>query len=121
MYATGKHSLQTLKEASIKLGLRTKKGELLAISQINKILKKLFYCGMLETKYGVVEHAYEPLISKALFQRVQGIIPGYHKTPHKMPIKPFIFKGLITCADCGCVCTPETRKKRVSGFRTIQT
>lgn len=112
MYATGNHSLQTLKDAAIKLGLRTKKGEPLAISQINKILKKPFYCGMMETKYGVVEHVYEPLVSKALFQQVQDVINGYHKTPHKMATKPFIFKGMITCADCGCVVTPEIQKRR---------
>lgn len=68
MYATGNHSLQTLKETAIQMGLRTKKGESLAISQINKILKKPFYCGMMDTKYGIVEHCYEPLISQALFQ-----------------------------------------------------
>ena len=46
-----------------------------------------------------------------LFQQVQDVINGYHKTPHKS-LKPFIFKGLITCADCGCVVTPEIHKKR---------
>jgi site-specific DNA recombinase len=82
MYATGNHSLQTLKEAAIQMGLRTKKGEPLAISQINKILKKPFYCGMMDTKYGIVEHCYEPLISQALFQQVQDVINGFHKKPH---------------------------------------
>ena len=61
---------------------------------------------------GVVEHSYETLISKALFQQVQNVINGYHKKPHKIAIKPFIFKGLITCANCGCVVTPEIQKKR---------
>jgi site-specific DNA recombinase len=112
MYATGNHSLQTLKEAVTQMGLRTKKGESLAISQINKILKKRFYCGVMDTKYGMVEHSYEPLVSRALFQQVQDVINGYHKKPHKMAIKPFILKGLITCANCGCVVTPEIHKKR---------
>jgi hypothetical protein len=34
MNATGNHSLQTLKIAAIEMGLRTKKGEPIAISQI---------------------------------------------------------------------------------------
>ncbi len=67
MYATGNYSLQTLKTAATEMGLRTKKGELLAVSQINKILKKPFYCGVMETKYGIMEHCYEPLITQALF------------------------------------------------------
>jgi len=83
MYATGNHSLQTLKTAAIEMGLRTKKGEPPAISQINKILKKPFYCGMMDTKYGIVEHCYEPLISQALFQQVQDVINGFHKKPRK--------------------------------------
>ena len=112
MYATGNHSLQTLKTAAIEMGLRTKKGEPLAISQINKILKKPFYCGMMDTKYGIVEHCYEPLISQALFQQVQDVINGFHKKPHKTAIKPFIFKGLISCSTCGCGVTPEIHKGR---------
>jgi DNA invertase Pin-like site-specific DNA recombinase len=112
MYATGNHSLQTLKKTITQIGLRTRKGEPLAISQINKILKKPFYCGLMDTKYGVVEHAYETLISKALFQQVQDVINGFHKIPHKTAIKPFVFKGLITCAHCGCVVTPEIHKRR---------
>lgn len=112
MYATGSHSLHSLKEALTQMGFRTKKGEKLAISQINKILKKPFYCGMMETKYGVVDHIYEPLISKTLFQKVQDVINGYHKKPHKVEARPFILKGMITCAHCGCVVTPEIHKGR---------
>lgn len=75
-------------------------------------MPKAARCGMMDTKYGVIEHAYEPLITKDLFQHVQNVIDGYHKMPHKIAIKPFIFKGLITCAHCGCVVTPEIQKKR---------
>ena len=112
MYTTDNHSLQTLKTAAIEMGLRTKKGEPLAISQINKISKKPFYCGMMDTKYGIVEHCYEPLTSQALFQQVQDVINGFHKKPHKTAIKLFIFKGLISCSTCGCVVTTEIHKGR---------
>lgn len=40
------------------------------------------------------------------------MINGFHKKPHKTAIKPFIFKGLITCSTCGCVVTPEIHKGR---------
>lgn len=112
MYATGNHSLQTLREAAIEMGLRTKKGEPLAISQINKMLKKPFYCGLMDTKYGVIEHAYETLVSKSVFQQVQDVINGYHNKPHKTAIQHYIFQGLVTCAHCGCMVTPEIHKKR---------
>ena len=32
--------------------------------QLNKILKRPFYCGRMETKYGAVEHRYAQLTSK---------------------------------------------------------
>lgn len=44
--------------------------------------------------------------------RVQKIIDGYQSKPHKTKAKPFVLKGMITCAYCGCVVTPEIKKKR---------
>jgi len=112
LYATGNYSLGKLKDELTVLGARAKNGRPFAVSQINKILKKPFYCGRMETKYGVIEHKYERLISSHTFQRVQEIIDGFQSKPHKEKTKPFILKGMITCAKCGCVVTPEIKKKR---------
>jgi hypothetical protein len=35
---------------------------------------------------------------------------GYHKKPFKFISKPFIFRGLIKCKECGCTITPEIHK-----------
>ena len=40
------------------------------------------------------------------------MVAGYHKKPHKSVSQPFALKGLITCAHCGCLVTPEIKKKR---------
>ncbi len=112
LYSMGNYSLAKLQEEITALGARTKKGKKLATSQINKILKKPFYCGRMDTKYGVIEHHYERLVSPEVFQRVQELIDGYHQKPHKERIKPFILKGMITCANCGCVVSPEIKKGR---------
>lgn len=111
LYARGDYSLHRLKKELADLGLRTRQGKVLAVSQINKMLKKPFYCGIMDTKYGLVAHQYERLVSPEIFQKVQDIINGYHKKPHKS-LKPFILKGLITCTTCGCVVTPEIHKGR---------
>ncbi len=57
-------------------------------------------------------HKYEPLISKELFDKVQQVRLGYHKKLFKYAGKPFIFRGMIKCADeqCGCTITAETHK-----------
>lgn len=112
LYATGNYSLLTLQQEAEKMGFRTKKGQKIAKSSIDEILKKSFYCGMMQTRYGLIEHRYQPIISKELFQRAQDIAAGYHKKPHKSVSAPFALRGLITCADCGCIVTPEMKKKR---------
>jgi len=112
LYATGAYSLRKLQDELTEMGARTKTGKTFAISQLNKILKKPFYCGVMETKYGIVNHHYECLTSPETFHRVQEIIDGYQSKPHKTKAKPFVLKGMITCAHCGCVVTPEIKKKR---------
>ncbi len=112
LYATGNYSLSKLRDEITEMGVRTKKGKKFAISQLNKILKKSFYCGLMDTKYGIVEHKYEWLTTPAIFRQVQAVIEGYQSKLHKTKAKPFILKGMITCANCGCVVTPEIKKER---------
>ena len=65
-----------------------------------------------KTKYGLIEHHYQPIVSRDLYQRVQDISAGYHKKPHMSVTEPFALRGMIICADCGCIVTPEIKKKR---------
>jgi DNA invertase Pin-like site-specific DNA recombinase len=103
LYATGNYSLLALKEEAEKMGLRTKRGRKVAKSQIDDILKNLFYCGTMETKYGTIQHRYEPLISPFLFHQVQSITAGFHKKPFKAISEPFVLRGLVICNHCGCL------------------
>ncbi|WP_042242321.1 recombinase family protein [Neochlamydia sp. S13] len=112
LYATGNYSLLKLAEEAEKVGFRTKKGKRVARSQIDSILKNPFYCGMMRTKYGLTEHHYKPLISSSLYQQAQDVSAAYYKKPHKKISEPFILRGMITCAHCGCTVTPEIHKKR---------
>ncbi len=112
LYGTGNYSLLKLAHEAEQMGFRSKKGHKIAKSVIDEILKNPFYCGMMKTKYGLTEHHYQPLVSRALFQQVQDVAAGYHKKPHKSVSEPFMLRGLITCADCGCIVTPEIKKKR---------
>jgi len=50
MYATGNYSLLKLREEAKKLGFKSRKGQQIAKSQIDQILKNPFYCGMMKTK-----------------------------------------------------------------------
>ncbi|MDP8218070.1 MAG: recombinase family protein [Candidatus Theseobacter exili] len=110
LYATGNYSLQTLTIKMKDLGLRSKKDKPIARSQIESMLKNPFYHGVMRTKKGFFTHKYETIISKHTFDRVQDVFASYNKKPHKPVAAPFVFKGLITCNNCGCVITPETKK-----------
>ncbi len=112
LYATGNYSLLSLKEEAEKMGLRTKKSQKVAKSQVDDILKNPFYCGTMERKYGTIQHRYEFLITPSLFHQVQSITAGFHKKPFKALSEPFVLRGLITCSHCGCLVTPEIKKKR---------
>ncbi|MGB4254059.1 MAG: zinc ribbon domain-containing protein [Minisyncoccales bacterium] len=38
---------------------------------------------------------------------------GHHKKTFKYASKPFVLRGMIKCADCGCTITPETSKGHI--------
>ena len=113
LYATGNYSIRTLAEEIRKLGLKgTVEGKPISTGMVFKALKDPFYYGMMRIKGELYPHKYEPLISKELFDKVQQIRLGYHKKPFKYASKPFIFRGLVKCADerCGCTITAEIHK-----------
>ena len=112
MYSTGNYSVRQIQEEMKRLGLTSnmKNPVPLSTSQIYAILKNPFYYGMMQIKGKLYPHKYEPLITKALFDKCQDVMAGYHKKPFKYAGKEFALRGLIKCAVCGCTITPETTK-----------
>ncbi|NMA05724.1 MAG: recombinase family protein [Acholeplasmataceae bacterium] len=110
LYSTGNYSMKQLAKLMKEEGLTTKKGGKIGLRQIELILKNAFYYGYQLYKGELYPHKYEPLISYELFLRCQKIREGYNKIPRKVSEKPFVFQGLMTCANCGCRITPELQK-----------
>jgi hypothetical protein len=67
----------------------------------------------MKIKNELYPHRYPTLISKELFEQAQLIMLGWQKQPFQHIAKPFIFRGMIKCADCGCAITPEIQKGHV--------
>ncbi len=120
MYSTGNYSLETIRKEITDLGLRSIKGFKLSKSCIENILKDSFYCGTATSKkYKITwTHKYPRLISRELFDKCQEIRTGKRQKLQKFVSKEFIFKGLLTCQNCGCSMTPEEHKKK-SGLTFI--
>ena len=118
MYATGNYSMSVIGIKMKKLGLtnNSKSHKLLCTSQIEWILRNPFYYGQMRTKGTLYQHHYEPLISLYLFNKVQEVKKNWHKKPFKYAGKPVIFRGIIKCAECGCLITPEIKKGKYTYY-----
>src|SRR3989338_3931160 len=119
LYASGSYSTTTLCQKITQLGLRSRDGNKLWRSNIELILKDTFYYGMAYSKkHGQFPHRYQALITRELFDKCQEVRSGRSKKRSKEISKPFIFKGLLTCKNCGCLLSPEMKVKK-SGLKFI--
>ena len=115
LYSTGNYSIKQIAKKMKKAGLKSKRNENKSVSKatIHTIIKNPFYHGVMRIKEELHPHKYKPLISKTLFDKCQEVREGYNKKPFDYAAKPFIFRGLIQCAECGCTITPETTKGHI--------
>lgn len=108
LYATSGYSMELLSQKfKVDHGLNWPKG------YIGKILSNPFFHGEMIVKDKLYAHRYPPIISKELFMTVQHIKDGFSKKPFRYAGKPYIYRGLIRCGDCGLSITPEQHKGKV--------
>lgn len=135
-YATGLHSLQSLWYKARELGLISKeknhyensknynKRTYISRNKIEDILKNPFYYGVMKVKGQLIPHIYEPIISKALFDKVQEVFRSKSRKvfSHEQQYKaiPFAFRGIIKCATCGCTITPERKIRPNKTYVTLK-
>jgi len=106
-YARQDISLSRLVRFARDRGLRTRKGGVLGKSSIHHILKHPIYYGVVRWEGVLYEGNHEPLISKALFDRVQDLLRAKSSplTKHNFP-----YRGLLKCGYCGCSITASLEK-----------
>lgn len=110
LYASGNRSYKTVKKEMDKAGLVGKGGKPLSVSMVAHILQDPFYCGRMVSKGVEYPHRYKPLVSEYLFRRCQEVRESWQKKPVKHAGRPYIFRGLLRCAQCECSMTPEIKK-----------
>jgi site-specific DNA recombinase len=108
-YATGKFTLRQIREKFNALGLRTRKGIGLSISNYQLILTNPIYTGLMRYNGEIHEGKHEPIITKKLFDSVQEVMIRKSK-PHSKGLKKYLYRGFFRCGECGCFITTETQK-----------
>lgn len=113
LYATSNHSIFSILKEINKLGLKSINGNPLSKSNIDLILNDTFYYGIAYSKKydNHYPHKYVKLVSKDLFFRCKEVRLERARKPSKVDSNNFIFKGLLTCKNCGCSITPEIKTK----------
>lgn len=109
-YGIGGKSIREVGTLAKKWGLTGYKGRPLTASLVHAVIQNPFYYGAMRVKGEVFPAIHEPLISQELFDRCQEIRLGWKKKPFKYSDKPFVFRGLIKCAHCGCTITSDLKK-----------
>lgn len=114
-YATGCYSISQIVQYAKQIGLTNSRGHQGALtkSHMHKILQDPFYYGVMRVKKTGEEypHKYETIIDKQLFDKCQDVRTG-RSTPHaRYGKKEFLFRGILTCATTGKLCTAQQHKK----------
>jgi DNA invertase Pin-like site-specific DNA recombinase len=113
LYATGRYAVRQMANTARELGLVYRKsGGAVPTSTVHKILRNRIYMGDFEFDGKVYRGTHRPLVSRELWDRVQGILDGRgSKKTHRVKER-FAFTDLITCGHCGCAMVAEMKKGR---------
>jgi site-specific DNA recombinase len=110
LYTSTRFSIPTLCDEMWKRGLRNHTGSKVTRGGMGKMLNNPFYLGIVRVKKTnqTFQGNHEPLITKALFDRVQDVAEGRLNT--RTQTHDFVFRRLVKCKDCGYSLIGETKK-----------
>ncbi len=113
LYATGNYNVFDLRDILYEKGLRTKKLNKIAHSNMYELLKNRFYIG--ELHWGEVhltKAKHEPLIDKDLFERVQKILSAHNNHACRRRKYTWLLGGFLWCYQHECRYTAEWHTKK---------
>ncbi|MFA5125103.1 MAG: recombinase family protein [Patescibacteria group bacterium] len=109
LYATGEYTLKALRDVVSQAGLRSYRGNILAVACVQRMLKNSIYYGLFKFNDEIHEGTHEPIISKKLFDEAQQVMSNRGKKKRKRKHE-FAFSGLMKCGKCDCLITAEKQK-----------
>lgn len=113
LYASGQYSIPALTEHMYELGLRNRQGRKLLMPSIAKCLHNPFYMGIIRIQRHSEFYpgAHLPLVSKAVFDKVQAI--SSRKAVKGSGRHDFLFRKILRCASCHTTLVGEQKKGHV--------
>ena len=118
-YATNKMNLREGEKFAWDKGLRTRKGNLVSKSNIRKMLINPIYIGDFKWDGVYYKGKHNPIISRGVFEKVQGVLQDRSK-PRKRNHK-FAFRGLLKCGSCGRPITAQIQKGKYVYYHCTRT
>ena len=112
MYSIGGTSAHQLARVADTWGLRSYSGKKLTTTSIFHILSNPFYYGEMLAKGKLHRHIYTPLISKALWDKVQEQKAAQGSKPFKYGELPFLYRGIFTDYYRQIICPCEIKKQK---------
>ena len=110
LYATEEYSLKRISEQLYSEGFRTRKAnKKVHISVIHRILTCTLFKGVITRKGKTYKGSFKPLVSTALFDKVQQVMTGIHPRYRK---HKFLYGRYMFCDECGCHLTSSIKKSR---------
>ncbi len=119
-YASGLYTRPQVVKMVHDLGLRTRKGKKVSLQTFEAILRNSLYAGIMQTKIleAPEQGLYEPIIDKALFDRVQAILSGkkHTVTPYQRNHPDFPLRQFVKCGICNRPLTASWSRGRNKKF-----
>ncbi len=110
LYSTGLHSFKQIATILYEQGLRTKSNKKVHGSNVQTIINRTFYYGVMESNDKYYKGNHEPIVSQKLFEQCQEV--AGNKSRPRAKTKGFTLSGFMKCANCGCSVTAEIKKGR---------
>jgi site-specific DNA recombinase len=112
-YGTGTLSLKEAAQKARAAGLVYRKsGAPVPVSTVHATLRNRLYMGEFEWNGRAYQGKHQPLVSRDLWEHVQGVLDGRNAKKHRRAKHDFAFSGLIACRQCGCSIVGEIKKQR---------
>ena len=114
-YAEGNISIANIAAELFSLGLRSKKGNRVSNSSVQRMLKNPIYRGQFFWKGIEYKGKHESIVSSSLWFTVQDMLVERSVEKPKQSYE-FAYTGLMQCGHCGCAITAERKKDKYSYY-----